>query len=147
MEKTDLKKILSVSGQRGLFLYLSQARNGVIVESLETKQRTTFGESAKVSSLADISVYTTSEDVSLKVIFTDMAKKLNNGPAMSSKEDPKKIKAFFREVLPEYDEDRFYVSHMKKILEWYNLLQKFASLEFLEEEEDKEQEAEVTASE
>ena len=76
-----------------------------------------------------------------------MAKKLNNGPAMSSKEDPKKIKAFFREVLPEYDEDRFYVSHMKKILEWYNLLQKFASLEFLEEEEDKEQEAEVTASE
>ncbi len=90
MEKTDLKKILSVSGQRGLFLYLSQARNGVIVESLETKQRTTFGESAKVSSLADISVYTTSEDVSLKVIFTDMAKKLNNGPAMSSKSDPQK---------------------------------------------------------
>ncbi len=136
MEKTDLKKILSVSGQRGLFLYLSQARNGVIVESLETKQRTTFGTSAKISSMADISVYTTTEDVSLKEIFTGMAQKLKNGPAMSSKEDPKKIKAFFKEVLPEYDEDRFYVSHMKKILEWYNLLQKFASLEFVEEEED-----------
>ena len=66
MEKTDLKKILSVSGQHGLFLYLSQARNGVIVESLETKQRTTFGTSAKISSMADISVYTTTEDVSLK---------------------------------------------------------------------------------
>lgn len=136
MEKTDLKKILSVSGQRGLFLYLSQARNGVIVESLETKQRTTFGTSAKISSMADISVYTTTEDVSLKEIFTGMAQKLKNGPAMSSKEDPKKIKAFFKEVLPEYDEDRFYVSHMKKILDWYNLLQKFASLEFVEEEED-----------
>jgi hypothetical protein len=136
MEKTDLKKILSVSGQRGLFLYLSQARNGVIVESLETKQRTTFGTSAKISSMADISVYTTTEDVSLKEVFTGMAQKLKNGPAMSSKEDPKKIKAFFKEVLPEYDEDRFYVSHMKKILDWYNLLQKFASLEFVEEEED-----------
>ena len=134
MEKTDLKKILSVSGQRGLFLYLSQARNGVIVESLETKQRTTFGSSAKVSSMADISVYTTTEDVSLKEIFTGMAQKLNNGPAMSSKEDPKKIKAFFKEVLPEYDEERFYVSHMKKVLEWYNLLQQFASLDFVEEE-------------
>ncbi|NMB37838.1 MAG: DUF5606 domain-containing protein [Bacteroidales bacterium] len=147
MEKTDLKKILSVSGQRGLFLYLSQARNGVIVESLETKQRTTFGSSAKISSMADISVYTTSEDVSLKEIFTGMAQKLQNGPAMSSKEDPKKIKAFFREVLPEYDEDRFYVSHMKKILEWYNLLQKFASLEFVEEEEEEEAETEETPSE
>lgn len=86
--------------------------------------------------MADISVYTTTEDVSLKEIFTGMAQKLKNGPAMSSKEDPKKIKAFFKEVLPEYDEDRFYVSHMKKILDWYNLLQKFASLEFVEEEED-----------
>jgi hypothetical protein len=81
MEKTDLKKILSVSGQHGLFLYLSQARNGVIVESLETKQRTTFGTSAKISSMADISVYTTTEDVSLKEIFTGMAQKLKNGPA------------------------------------------------------------------
>ncbi len=148
MEKTDLKKILSVSGQRGLFLYLSQARNGVIVESLETKHRTTFGASAKISSMADISVYTTTEDVALKEIFTSMARILQNGPAMSSKEDPKKIKAFFREVLPEYDEDRFYVSHMKKILEWYNLLQKFASLEFVEEEEEaKEEEKEETPSE
>ncbi len=145
MEKTDLKKILSVSGQRGLFLYLSQARNGVIVESLETKQRTTFGSSAKISSMADISVYTTTEDVSLKEIFTGMAQKLKNGPAMSSKEDSKKIKAFFKEVLPDYDEDRFYVSHMKKVLEWYNLLQKFATLGFVEEEE--EAETEETPSE
>lgn len=148
MEKTDLKKILSVSGQHGLFLYLSQARNGVIVESLETKQRTTFGASAKISSMADISVYTTTEDVSLKEIFTSMAQKLQNGPAMSSKEDPKKIKAFFKEVLPDYDEDRFYVSHMKKVLEWYNQLQKFATLDFVEEEEEEaEAETEETPSE
>ena len=143
--KRQDQKILSVSGQHGLFLYLSQARNGVIVESLETKQRTTFGTSAKISSMADISVYTTTEDVSLKEIFTGMAQKLKNGPAMSSKEDPKKIKAFFKEVLSEYDEDRFYVSHMKKILDWYNVLQKFASLEFVEEEEEETPSEETSA--
>jgi hypothetical protein len=64
---------------------------------------------------------------------------------MSSKEDPKKIKAFFKEVLSEYDEDRFYVSHMKKILDWYNVLQKFASLEFVEEEEEETPSEETSA--
>ena len=136
MEKTDLKKILSVSGEHGLFAYLAQGRGGIIAESLLTGQRQQIGASAKVSSLADISIYTDETDVPLRDVLTAMAAKLSQGPAMSPKSDPKAIKAFFAEVIPGYDEDRFYVSHMKKILDWYEVLRNHASLEFVEEEEE-----------
>ena len=136
MEKTDLKKILSVSGEHGLFEYVAQGRGGIIAESLVTKQRQMLGASAKVSSLADISIYTDETDVPLRDVLTAMATKLSQGPAMSPKSDPKVIKAFFAEVLPNYDEDRFYVSHMKKILDWYEVLRQYATLEFAEDEEE-----------
>ena len=145
MEKTDLKKILSVSGEHGLFAYVAQGRNGIIAESLGTKQRQLLGPSAKVSSLADISIYTDEADVSLREVLTAMAAKLEQGPAPDPKGDPKAIKAFFAEVVPDYDENRSYVSHMKKILGWYEELRQYASLEFVEEEEEKEEEKEEKA--
>ena len=138
MEKTDLKKILSVSGEHGLFAYVAQGRGGIIAESLETHQRHMLGANVKVSSLADISIYTDESDLPLREVLVAMAEKLAQGPAMSPKSDPKAIKAFFAEVVPSYDEDRFYVSHMKKILDWYEELRKYASLEFVEEEEEEE---------
>lgn len=138
MEKTDLKKILSVSGEHGLFAYVAQSRNGIIAESLATRQRVPVSASAKLSSLADISIYTDEADIPLRDVLTAMAAKLSNGPAMNSKSDPKSIKAFFAEVIPNYDEDRFYVSHMKKILDWYEDLRNYASLEFVEDEENEE---------
>lgn len=136
MEKTDLKKILSVSGEHGLFEYVAQGRGGIIAESLSTKQRTMLGASAKVSSLADISIYTDETDVPLRDVLTSMAAKLSQGQAPDPKGDPKAIKAFFSEVLPNYDENRFYVSHMKKVLAWYEELRNFASLEFVADEEE-----------
>ena len=141
MEKTDLKKILSVSGEHGLFAYVAQGRNGIIAESLATKQRQLLGATAKVSSLADISIFTDEADVTLRDVLTTMAAKLGQGPAMSPKSDPKAIKAFFAEVIPNYDADRFYVSHMKKILDWYEALRNYATLEFVEDEEEAEEAA------
>ena len=142
MEKTDLKKILSVSGEHGLFEYVAQGRGGIIAESLLTRQRQMLGASAKVSSLADISIYTDEADLPLRDVLNAMAAKLGQGPAMSPKSDPKAIKAFFAEIVPDYDADRFYVSHMKKILDWYELLRNHASLEFAEEEEEEKEEEE-----
>ena len=136
MEKTDLRKILSISGEHGLFEYVAQAKAGLIAENLETKRRTTFGAQARVSSLADISIYTETAEMPLKDVFLAMAAKLEGGAAMSSKSASKDIEKFFGEVVPEYDADRFYVSHMKKVLDWYNCLRQFASLEFVEEEEE-----------
>lgn len=138
MEKTDLKNILSVSGEHGLFVYVAQGRGGIIAESLLTGQRQMLTATAKLSSLADISIYTDQTDVPLQDVLKAMAAKLDKGAAPSPKSDAKDIKAFFAEVIPDYDENRFYVSHMKKILDWYEVLRKHASLDFVEEEEKEE---------
>ena len=135
-----MKKILSVSGEHGLFAYVAQGRGGMIAESLLTGQRKMFGPQAKVSALADISIYTTEKEVSLREVLEAMAAKLAQGPAPDPKGNQKAITAFFDEVIPNYDEDRFYVSHMKKILGWYEDLRTHASLEFLEDEEEAKEE-------
>ena len=137
MEKTDLKKIVAVSGEHGLFRYLAHGKAGMIVEALESGKRTTLGAHARVSALGDISIFTLEEELPLKEVFRKMAAELANGEAPSQKADPAVIRAFFDKVVPDYDGDRFYVSHMKKILEWYNCLRQFASLDFEDDEEEK----------
>ena len=75
MEKTDLKKIISVSGEHGLYEYVAQTRNGIIAQSLITGQRKAFGPSSKVSSLSDISIYTEDGEVSMKQVLEAIAEK------------------------------------------------------------------------
>lgn len=130
MEKTDLKKIVSVSGEHGLFRYLAHGKAGMIVESLESGRRTTLGTHSRVSALGDISIFTQSEELPLKEVFRKMADVLSGGEAPSPKSDAKVIYALFDKAVPDYDGDRFYLSHMKKVLEWYNCLRQFASLDF-----------------
>lgn len=135
MEKTDLKTILAVSGEHGLFRYVAQAKAGLIVEHLETKRRTTFGSNARVTSLGDISIYTTEAELSLKDVFRKLSETLGGGRAPSPKSKPEELKSLFDKAVPDYDGDRFYVSHMKKVVEWYNTLSQFASLDFVDDEE------------
>jgi len=134
--KTDLSKILAVSGQSGLFLYVSQARSGAIVEALSDKKRSTVGMTSKLTSLADISIYTDDEEVKLQQVFLNMKEVLGDAEAPSPKSDPQELKALFEKALPTYDRDRFYVSHMKKVVDWYNNLKKYASLDFVNPEEE-----------
>lgn len=131
--KTDLAKILSVSGRHGLYLYLAQARNGAIAESLEDKKRTVFDAKSRITTLADIAIYTNEGELKLSDVFTAMNKV--GGTVPTSKSDDKDIKAFFGKAVPNYDGDRFYLSHMKKILDWYDDIVKFASLDFVTDEE------------
>lgn len=138
--KTDLAKILAVSGRHGLYLYLAQARNGAIAESLEDKKRVVFDPHSRITTLADIAVFTNEGELKLADVFTSMSKV--DGQTPTSKDADKDIKAFFAKAIPNYDEDRFYVSHMKKILDWYHDLVKNASLDFVTDEERK-QEAEA----
>lgn len=133
---TDLKKVLSISGQPGLFEYIAQARNGFVVEAMATKHRSSVSTNSKVTTLADVSIYTDDGEVTLKKVLESMRDALEGKDAMGSKSNPEEIKAFFAKVLPGYDRDRFYVSHMKKVLDWYNCLVQFASLEFVEEEQE-----------
>lgn len=144
--KTDLKKILSVSGQHGLYRYLAQGRNGAIVESLADKSRTSFGLKARITTLADISIYTKTGEVSLKDVLLKL-KELQGDKKVTSKSDVEEIKAIFAKAIPEYDPDRFYTSHMKKILDWYDEMDKYASFDFESDEEQKEGEGKAEPSE
>ena len=140
--KTDLSKILAISGQSGLYLYISQARNGAIVEALSDKKRTSVSMTSKITSLADISIYTDDEEVKLQDVFLSMKEVLGDADAPSSKSSADELKSLFEKALPAYDRDRFYVSHMKKVVDWYNNLKKYASLDFVNPEEETEEVAE-----
>jgi len=128
--KTDLKKILSISGEQGLWLFISQAKNGIIAESMLTGIRKTFGITAKVTSLSDISIYTSDEEMSLRDVLIKMKDTLADKPAPEAKSDSRTLVSLFESVIPEYDHDRFYVSHMKKVVTWYNIINEHASFDF-----------------
>jgi len=133
--KTDLSKILTVSGQHGLFEYVAQARNGIIAESLATRKRTALDAHSRVNTLADIAIYTSEGELKLKEVFLALRQTLGDKTAPTSKSAPEELKALFAQAIPDYDEDRFYVSHMKKVIDWYNEIAQFASFDFVEEEE------------
>jgi len=139
--KTDLAKTLSVSGQPGLYTYLAQSRSGAIVESLIDHKRSQFSLSSKITALEDISIYTDEGEVKLREVFIKLGEYLKGEKAPSSKSAPEVLKDLFAKALPTYDRDRFYVSHMKKVVDWYNCLVEFASLDFVNPDE-KEEKAE-----
>lgn len=130
--KTDLARILSVSGQHGLFNYIAQARNGAIVEALSDKRRTCFDMKSRITTLADISIYTSEGEMKLQEVFQKLHYALGEADAPTSKASADELKALFLKAIPNYDGDRFYVSHMKKVVDWYNELKNFASLDFEE---------------
>ena len=101
----SIQKILAISGKPGLYELKIQTRTGFVAESLLDGKKITVGMRANVSLLSEIAVYTYSEEVRLAEVFKAIATKENDGMAMSHKEDDAKLKAYFREILPEFDED------------------------------------------
>jgi len=135
--KTDLSKILSVSGKHGLYKFIALSRNNAaIAEALCDGRRTVFDPHSRITTLADIAIYTDEGEFKLKEVFLAIDKALEGKEAPTSKSSEGDIKAVFEKAVPNYDPDRFYFSHMKKILDWYNELVKYASLDFVEEEEE-----------
>ncbi len=131
-----LKGILAISGNSGLFKLVAESKNNIIVESLETKKRMPVYSTAKISALEDIAIYTLEAEKPLQEVFKAIAEKEENGPAISHKSSANELKAYFEEVMPDYDKDRVYVSDIKKVLMWYNTLQENDMLDFSEEEKD-----------
>ncbi len=130
-----LKDILSISGEPGLFKFIAQGKNAIIVEHLETKKRSSAYGSAKVSSLEDIAIFTEKEDMPLGKVFDLIHEKSEGGLAIDSKSDPVKLKAWFEEMLPDYSKDKVYLSDIKKVAQWYNILH---NLDMLVKEEPEE---------
>ena len=136
----DLSKILSISGRPGLYQVISQLKSAVLVESLLDKKRFPAFPHEKISTLEEIAVFTANEDKPLRDIFKAFYDKLEGRPALDAKSDNKLLQAFFVEVIPDYDVERVYISDIRKIISWYNLLLEHKILDFTEKEEEKSEE-------
>jgi len=140
-----LKDILAISGESGLFKFIAQGKNAIIVEHIETGKRSSAFSSSKVSSLKDISVFTENEDLPLGKVFDKIFEKESGGLAIDSKAESEKLKKYFEEIIPDYSREKVYTSDIKKIILWYNLLQKKGML--VKDEPEKEIEPEKTGPE
>jgi len=119
----SLEKILSISGKPGLYVLKVQTRTGFVAESLLDGKKVTVSLKSNVSLLSEISIYTYDAEKPLAEIMQSIAKKENKGQTISHKEDNATLLSYFREILPDYDEERVYASDVKKIVNWYNTLQ------------------------
>ncbi|MFV0540009.1 MAG: DUF5606 domain-containing protein [Aestuariibaculum sp.] len=133
----SLEKVLAISGKSGLYKLVTQTRSGFVAESLTDKKRISVSIQQNVSVLSEIAIYTLTEEVPLKQVFSSIKKKENGGEtSVKAKDGKDKLEAYFFDILPNYDEDRVYTSDIKKVIQWYNLLHQHDLLGNLEEEEE-----------
>ncbi len=141
----SLDKILSIGGKPGLYKLLTQTRSGFVAESLLDGKKITVGFKNNVSVLSEIAIYTLEEEVPLREVFLSIQKKEDGGKtSVGHKDDKLKLEEYFFEILPNYDEDRVYMSDIKKVVQWYNILQEQGITDFTakKEEEPKTEEKE-----
>ena len=117
-----LEDIVSISGKPGLYEVKTKSKGGVIVESLIDNKRFPVTATHNISALNEIAIYTYEEEVPLRIILKAISEKENNQESINPKENGKVLSSYFREVLPNFDEERVYTSNIKKVLLWYNLL-------------------------
>lgn len=134
-----LEKILSVAGKPGLYRLITQTRTGFVAESLLDGKRITVSLRSSVSVLSEIAIYTLEEEVPLREVFQKIQTKENGAKTSVSHKDEKiKLEEYFFEVLPDYDEDRVYVSDIKKVIQWYNILTDNKITDFSDDKQEKE---------
>jgi hypothetical protein len=119
----DLSGIVSISGQPGLFKVVSQTKFGLLVEQIGTGKKMPAYAHQKISALADISMFSIGDDVPLNEVYMKIFTKENGGKAIDAKSDNKLLINYFKEVFPDYDQERVYTSDIKKAIQWYNILQ------------------------
>ncbi|AVI49787.1 hypothetical protein C5O00_00850 [Pukyongia salina] len=135
----SLEKILSISGKPGLYELKTQTRSGFLAESLIDGKKISVSGRHNVSLLSEIAIYTLTEEVPLREVFSRISEKENGGPAINHKASKDELEEYFFEVLPDYDEDRVYASDIKKVVQWYNLLQKHGITQFTEADSSEEE--------
>ncbi|MFB9057978.1 DUF5606 domain-containing protein [Mariniflexile ostreae] len=130
-----LEKVLAIGGKPGLYKLVTQTRGGFIAESLLDNKRISIGIQQNVSVLSEIAIYTLSEEVPLIKVLAKIKEKENGALAsVKAKDNNDKLEEYFFDILPDYDEDRVYVSDIKKVIKWYNLLQEHNMLDLLDAE-------------
>ena len=121
----EFKDIAAVSGKGGLFKIVKPTKTGVILESLDDKKAKLVANiHHKISVLEEISIYTTTEEGAkpVKEVMLTISKEFGNETGLDKNSDGEELKSFLTHILPEYDEDRVYVSDIKKLVNWYNII-------------------------
>lgn len=118
----NLKGVIAISGKPGLYKVVGQGRNNIIVESLDTDKKIPAYAKDRISAIEDISIYTYEDDIPLKDVFQSIYDKEQGENCISHKESLNKLETYLEEVLPNYDKERVYPSDIKKIFQWYNML-------------------------
>lgn len=132
----SLEKILSIGGKPGLYRLLTRTRTGFVAESLIDGKRLSVGMTNNVSVLSEIAIYTLEEELPLREVFEKIKEKEEGGKTpVTHKDDKDTLEAYFFELLPNYDEDRVYLSDIKKVIQWYNLLHDHGINVYAEEED------------
>ncbi|MDN3593381.1 DUF5606 family protein [Zunongwangia endophytica] len=129
-----LDKILAISGKPGLYELAAQTRGGFIAKSILDGKKIAVNMRHNVSILSEIAIYTYTEEVPLGQVLENIKEKEDGGEAISHKSSKNELESYFSEVLPDYDVDRVYISDIKKIIQWYNLLTKNGFTDFSKEE-------------
>jgi len=140
----NLEKIVTISGKPGLYKVLSTTKAGMIVESFADNRRFTAFSYERISSLKEITVFTNNDDKPLEEVFRLIFDKQKGGMAISPKSDPRELIAFFAEAVPDYNTEKVYLSDIRKMLGWYNVLVEKNMLDFSAKEEDKEEDKDTS---
>ena len=128
-----LKEILSISGKKGLYKLVSQAKGMLVVESLVTGKRVPAYSHDKIISLGDISIYTENEDRPLSEVFeTIKEKEQGKAIAISKGASAEEYRKYVESVIPDYDRERVYPNDIKRIVDWYNIVVNAGITEFVE---------------
>ena len=130
-----LNEILTIVGKSGLHTLVSRSKSGLIVQSLTDNKRFPVFGNDRVSSLEEITMFGNEEDLPLKTILKTIYEIENGGKAIDPKSSNEDLKSYLKKVFPDYDQDRVYVSDMKKLFMWYNQLHDHNLLVFDETEE------------
>lgn len=141
-----LSEILNISGKPGLYLLLTGGKGALIVESLDAeKKRLPIHRTDKVVSLGDISIFTDEEEMPLRKVFQLIEEKYGKDQVLAvdlKKASNQELLEFMAGVVADFDRERVYPSHVKKIISWYNILVQSKQNDFSEPEEPQEVEVE-----
>ena len=135
----ELTEIASISGKGGLFKVLKPGKAGVLLESMDaSKTRIVASATQRLSLLNEISIYTTTKEgtVPLEEVLKKINQEYKNDLGVDANSDGSELKAFLKSVLPTFDEDRVYVSDIKKLVKWYSILLEQAPEVFTEQKKE-----------
>lgn len=130
-----LEGLINISGKNGLYKVISKTKNMIIVESIIDKKRIPVSSGNQANMLEEIGIYTYKDTKPLSEVFEEIAKKENYNQTISHKLSKNKLLEFFRQIVPDFDEDKVYISDIKKVIQWYNLLQKKKIIKQIEKKE------------